>query len=61
MRCSLDKSLERNNANDSTQKLSMLKRLYTASENIYNEYRDKLDFYVIDTDNISDFTKLKYH
>lgn len=61
MRCSLDKSLERNNTNNSTQKLSMLKRLHTASENIYNEYRDKLDFYVIDTDNVNDFTKLKYY
>ena len=60
MRCDLETSLKRNVENGSTQRLGMLKRLHTMSENIYKEYKDILDFYIVDTDNVKDFTKLKY-
>ena len=43
----------------STQNISMLKRLHTASENIYNEYKDKLDFYVLDTNGDIDYRTIK--
>ena len=59
MRCSLETSLKRNKDNGSTQNISMLKRLHTASENIYNEYKDKLDFYVLDTNGDIDYRTIK--
>lgn len=59
MRCSLETSLKRNEDNGSTQNISMLKRLHTASENIYNEYKDKLDFYVLDTNGDIDYRTIK--
>lgn len=59
MRCSWETSLKRNEINGSTQSIPMLKRLCTASENIYNEYKDKLDFYVVDTNGDLDYRRLQ--
>ena len=55
--CSLENSLKRNEAFNSTVSTSVLKRVKTKSENIYQLYYDKFDGEYIITDSITDFTK----
>lgn len=58
VKCSPEKSYERNQVHGSVCKFSHLKAVYSKSRNIFNDYKNDFDGEIIDTENITDFTKL---
>lgn len=58
IRCSLHTSIERNAQFNSTVSVSVLKRVATKASNIYADFYSLCDGEIIDTDTITNFSKL---
>ena len=55
--CSIEKSLERNKKNNSTNKEKTLKACTTRAKNIFYEYKDIFNGEIINSENVEDFSK----